>query len=93
MGVEYPDWQNCTISPWDICNILDVAFYRESWSNRFNEHNGSINGDDNDDDNNDNNDNNDNSDNDADDDDNDDDDDDDEGDTVIVTSDSKNDIW
>ena len=93
MGVEYPDWQNCTISPWDICNILDVASYRESWSNRFNEHNGSINGDNNDDDNNDNNDNNDNSDNDADDDDNDDDDDDDEGDTVIVTSDSKNDIW
>ena len=89
IGVEYPDWQNCTISPWDIHNILDVASYRESWSNRFNKHNGSIDGDDNDDDNNDNNDN---SDDDADDND-DDNDNDNEGDTVIVTSDSKNDIW
>ena len=55
-------------------NILYVAFYRESWSNRFNEHNSSIN-----DDNNDNNNNN-------------------KDDTVIMsvmimTGDSKNDIW
>ena len=36
-------------------NILDVAFYRETWSNRFNRHDDSINGDDNNDNNNNNN--------------------------------------
>ena len=50
IGVEYPDWQNCIISLWGMHNILDVAFYRESWSNRFNKHNSSIDGDNNDDD-------------------------------------------
>ena len=64
-------------------NILDVAFYRESWSNRFNKHNSSINGDNNNNDNNSNNNDNNN---------------DDEGNIVImsamiVTGDSKNGIW